>query len=290
MKLYQYINALFLLLILLTAGYGWTLFNENPQEHLDTSISFVNRPIIEFDGINAKNFLVFDFTTGMVIAERDARDIVPLASLIKIPTVFAALELHDGQEKIILTRNAISQEGDSYLRVGEQRTIEDLSQFSFITSSNDAAVALFDHDDAMADKMYDILWRSGADTWNTTSPTGLDLYDDTPTATGSAWDMMKIIQYGMQNHYDYLTQSTQSVLVINPGHSTRQLPNTNQLLPAEYDVVFSKTGYTDAAGGNLVMVIRISDGHTIGLVVLGSTFNGRFTDMQMLIDSVTHSS
>ena len=47
----------------------------------------------------------------------------------------------------------------------------------------------------------------------------------------------------------------------------------------------AKTGYTDLAGGNLVAVFDIDIGHPLIAVVLGSTEEGRFTDIETLINA-----
>jgi D-alanyl-D-alanine carboxypeptidase len=49
------------------------------------------------------------------------------------------------------------------------------------------------------------------------------------------------------------------------------------------DLLLSKTGYTDLAGGNLVIVYDAGINHPIAIVVLGSTEDGRFTDVSQLI-------
>jgi D-alanyl-D-alanine carboxypeptidase len=51
------------------------------------------------------------------------------------------------------------------------------------------------------------------------------------------------------------------------------------------DPLLSKTGYTDLAGGNLVVVYDAGINHPIAVVVLGSTENGRFTDVQQLVNA-----
>jgi D-alanyl-D-alanine carboxypeptidase len=63
--------------------------------------------------------------------------------------------------------------------------------------------------------------------------------------------------------------------------------NTNQQVEKYPQLLFSKTGYTDLAGGNLCVVLTMN-GRTIVIVVLGSTKEGRFADVDTLITSVTN--
>jgi D-alanyl-D-alanine carboxypeptidase len=48
-------------------------------------------------------------------------------------------------------------------------------------------------------------------------------------------------------------------------------------------LLLSKTGYTDLAGGNLVIVFDVGIGHPVAIVVLGSTRDARFTDVEKLM-------
>jgi D-alanyl-D-alanine carboxypeptidase len=45
-----------------------------------------------------------------------------------------------------------------------------------------------------------------------------------------------------------------------------------------------KTGFTDLAGGNLAIVFDVGLAHPVVAVVLGSSEEGRFSDMQKLVD------
>ncbi len=59
--------------------------------------------------------------------------------------------------------------------------------------------------------------------------------------------------------------------------------NTNHEVATTEGILLSKTGYTDLAGGNLVVVFDASIEHPIAVVVLGSTEKDRFTDVDKLI-------
>jgi len=65
------------------------------------------------------------------------------------------------------------------------------------------------------------------------------------------------------------------------GASTKAV-NTDEALPDLPDIVLGKTGFTQLAGGNLAVVFK-HDGHLISAVVLGSTYDGRFSDMKKLV-------
>ena len=63
--------------------------------------------------------------------------------------------------------------------------------------------------------------------------------------------------------------------------------NTDEALSYVPGVIVSKTGYTDLAGGNLAIIDDVGLMHPVALVVLGSSYDGRFTDMNLLATVAT---
>jgi D-alanyl-D-alanine carboxypeptidase len=61
--------------------------------------------------------------------------------------------------------------------------------------------------------------------------------------------------------------------------------STDTLLQKFPQIIGGKTGYTDLAGGNLAVVIKQADGNPLIIVVLGSTVDGRFDDVEKLINA-----
>jgi D-alanyl-D-alanine carboxypeptidase len=61
--------------------------------------------------------------------------------------------------------------------------------------------------------------------------------------------------------------------------------NTNKQVYSFPGLLGSKTGYTDYAGGNLAVVFDAGLNHPIAVVVLGSSLDGRFTDVRKLVDA-----
>ena len=116
--------------------------------------------------------------------------------------------------------------------------------------------------------------------------TGLDINTETSGAYGSASDIARLTAVFMRNYPNYFEISTeQSVTVPVSGRlvtvNATALPILN--VPG---LIGLKTGYTDLAGGNLVAAFDEDIGHPLIAVVLGSTENGRFTDMRTLINAV----
>jgi len=65
-----------------------------------------------------------------------------------------------------------------------------------------------------------------------------------------------------------------------PGRTAHGAP-----LGAIPGIIMGKTGYTDLAGGNLAVVFDAGVGHPVVAVVMGSTQDGRFSDMKQLVSA-----
>lgn len=255
---------------------------ENPEPHRE-----VENPFNALS-VSANYVLVQDLVTDTVIYDKDADDIAPLASLIKILTALAALEQFPNAPMYV-SDTAVAQVGDSGLRVGETWNTNDLVRMMFIASSNDAAYAVAMHQEpstyplAYLRSMHGIAARVGADSLYTFSPSGLDYEDDSASAFGSAQDIMRLMDYGLERYPEIFHES---VRIHEQIGGSVDLANTNIALSSIPNIVFSKTGYTDTAGGNLAFVFELAPGYPIGVVIMDSTFEGRFTDAKRIVRTV----
>ena len=75
------------------------------------------------------------------------------------------------------------------------------------------------------------------------------------------------------------------VLNINSFNKTHEAKNTNVNVNQIPGLIASKTGYTEMAGGNIVIAFDSSIGKPIIVVVLGSSEEGRFKDISALVDA-----
>jgi D-alanyl-D-alanine carboxypeptidase len=63
-----------------------------------------------------------------------------------------------------------------------------------------------------------------------------------------------------------------------------KIKNTNIIIEKIPNLFFSKTGFTTLAGGNLTVVFENKAGHILAITLLGSTKEGRFSDMGKLVE------
>lgn len=246
--------------------------------------------------IEAEAAYVYDIRGGRVLFEKNAEAALPLASLTKIMTAFAALEAVPETSIVTIEKEDLELEGDSGLFANEKWQLRDLLALTLIESSNDGAYAvsgavgeaLGGADKAAGrDAFVDFMNRTAAELGLTqthfSNATGLDETLDIAGGYGSAKDMAILMSIAVEKYPDLFRNTKYNRLDIE---SLSALPhtavNTNKGLDSLPIVIASKTGFTDLAGGNLVVVLNAGIGRPYVVVVMHSTENGRFEDVNQL--------
>lgn len=254
---------------------------------------------IEHVNLNAGSAYVLDLATNTVLFEKNADKPRPLASLVKMMTALVAIELAPKNTRVTVTAEALSQDGSNGLFLNEVWNIRDLTYFSLIESSNDAAFAVASKAGALnlgtdnlsagekyfIEKMNERAAEIGLEDTRFKSVTGLDLNDETEaSAFGSARDIAKLFAYILKNYPDLIEVTEyQGKVFISESNNTHRAVNTNTLIGEIPGLMGSKTGYTNISGGNLAIVFDAGVNRPIIAVVLGSTHDGRFSDIQTLV-------
>lgn len=240
---------------------------------------------------------VWDAKSSRALYKKNPDAVLPLASITKLMTSLLTEELFDPEVKTTLSQAAISQSGDSGLAAGEKFTTEDLRTLALISSSNDAAFALgasvgsaLGERNPTAQFVTAMNIRAeelGFDTLEFKNTTGLDLSISEPGAVGSARDITFLMEYIISEYPELLTSTTETeVLVYNADGVYHEAFNTNQFVTDIPNLIGSKTGYTDLAGGNLTVAFDAGLNHPVIITVLGSTRAGRFEDVERLVSAV----
>ncbi len=102
---------------------------------------------------------------------------------------------------------------------------------------------------------------------------------------GSAIDVSKLMEYLIENHSEILEATKYQEIEVDSLDKTHTAVNTNFDVDQIPGLIASKTGYTSMAGGNLVIAFDASIGRPIVVVVLGSSIEGRFTDVSKLVEA-----
>lgn len=255
--------------------------------------------------LTAKAFYVWDTRAEKAIAFFNEETQFPLASLTKLMTVLVASEISPNGIIITIDQPDLDGEGDNGLRVGEKWRLADIIDFVLMSSSNDGARALASVANAFAggenaesgdDNDKDAQARSlfvkemnkkakklGLAQTFYLNESGLDITEALSGAYGSAKDTAILLE-NILREYPYLLEvSARAKTRLDSDILSHSVDNTNQMINIFPNVVASKTGWTDLAGGNLVIAFDMGIGHTIIISILGSTKEDRFSDMEQLI-------
>ncbi len=251
--------------------------------------------------IEAPAAMVYDITTDSVLFAKNETDIHSLASITKLMTALLVTELIDSHEVVItVTEDAVRQYGYSGLRVGEQVTADNLNQYALLSSSNDAAYALAysvgeklysgEGSAAFVDAMNVRAQELGLSHTAFQNPTGLDISTIESGALGTAQDVTELMSHLVTERGDLLASTRNNEeLIHNLEGGYHRAVNTNPLVESIPNLLGSKTGYTDIAGGNLVVAFDVGYNRPIVVTVLNSSWSGRFRDVERLVaETVQH--
>jgi len=251
--------------------------------------------------LRAKSAIVYDVNEQRVLYGLNEKKQLPLASLTKLMTALLASESMNEKSTIVITPDALNTEGDSGLLANELWDIHDLISFTLISSSNDGADALAaslgslwqstpevakgtDTVKSFVKKMNEHAKEIGLEKTQFMNPTGLDVPDG--GGLGSAEDVSKLLTYIWQNYPQTLLHTDESgKTFISENGFLHSVENTNEIVNTIPGLIGGKTGYTDLAGGNLAVMYDAGLNHPIVVVVLGSTREGRFSDVQKLVNA-----
>jgi D-alanyl-D-alanine carboxypeptidase len=249
--------------------------------------------------IDARAAYVLDLKTGDVLYSRNPDAQLPLASLTKVPLAIAVSEVLAPDAAIKIPRYTTAQNGTSeHLSTGDIWRIKDILDFTLIGSSNDgadilaaAADPLISNAHAAAPRKGGTLWRMNdlareLDLKNTyfLNASGLDESVTQAGAYGSARDMAVLFAYAATEWPSVFAGTTKDGLLLTSVRGgTAAASNTNNALGSISGLIMGKTGLTDLAGGNLVIVFDVGLAHPVAAVVLGSTQDGRFEDMKHIV-------
>lgn len=295
------ILALILLLIFGTA----LLPERSNQKQTDARLAVVpsdtpqNTPPLEttdpFEAISlqANAAFVWDVANQRALYQKNADEQLPLASVTKLMTALVAHELVNQDDAVLIDQLSLQQDGDSGLLEGESFAMKDLIDLTLLTSSNDgayamaaAAGALLSENDPASSFVEAMNIRAdelGLAQTYFRNPTGLDISAEEAGAYGSARDVTFLMEYILTTYPEILERTqAEFAYVQNAAGANHGVENTNQTVDQIAGLIGSKTGYTDLAGGNLTIAFDAALNRPIVIVVLDSTYYGRFDDVLTL--------
>ena len=219
---------------------------------------------------------------------------LPLASLTKIMTALVASEGKDSDSTVVVNKDSILEEGDHGFIAGEKWRLKDLIDATLLTSSNDGAHVLAslsaltvggeENTKSFLSKANAKAKELGLEQTFFINGSGLDVNSYLSGGYGSARDFALLLEYTLLKHPS-LMEATSRTLLSNYSvdGKVHNFENTNKHVEFLPGIIASKTGFTDLAGGNLAIAFDAGISHPVVIVVLGSTAEDRFFDVEQLL-------
>ncbi len=245
--------------------------------------AFANVPI------EAKTAIVYDLLTGETLYAKNADAQLPLASLTKLLTIYAALNELAPNTPVTIPAEAIRLDAPRAFNEGQTFALADLARLTLTASLNDGAAAIAE---AAASRRYasqSALLAGAAAALNLSQTfavngSGLDMNTTVSGGYGSARDLAVLAGALVEQAPAIAAATTESYAEgVSEGGTFFSVKNTDPMVGAISRLLLSKTGYTDLAGGNLALVFDAGIRHPIAVVVLGSSAEARFTDGSALV-------
>lgn len=219
-------------------------------------------------------YVLMDYNTGEILAQKNANQPLPPASLTKMMTSYIIEQrLASGDltedEQVLMSENAwcrgTSSQSCMYVPVNQKASVIDMLRGIIIQSGNDASTAMAEHiagsEASFAILMNEQAEKLGMKNTNFVNPTGMPA----DTHKSSALDLAKLAQAIIKNSGDYYKIYAEKEFTYN-GITQG---NRNALLATDSTVDGLKTGHTDAAGYCLVASSN-RDGMRLISVIMGT--------------------
>mgnify|MGYP002725449810 CR=1 FL=1 len=230
--------------------------------------------------LQAKAAIVYKPHSDEVLFAKNKDVQLPLASITKVMSAIVASESLPKDIKISFA--------ESVWKLG------DLLNYTLMVSSNEAATVLASAASALGyggqqlsfiNKMNIKANELGLHQTYFIDEAGLDVSDTQSGAYGSVSDVARLFKYALGNIPTSLEATTISDTWFDASGDSYPAINTNKAIGAIPGLIAGKTGYTDLAGGNLVIAYDAGLNDTTIIVVLGSTKEGRFIDVEKLVNA-----
>lgn len=225
-------------------------------------------------GLTARNYFVMDAGSGAVLVEKDADERVEPASLVKIMTAYLVFrELKAGKisldEEILVSerawRTGMAGASRMFIEVGTSVTVEDLIRGMIVQSGNDACVALAERiagtERAFVDLMNAQAKALGMNNTRFQNSHGLPSKEEQYTSARDIVTLAAGLIRAFPEYYGYYSERFFTYNDITQH-------NRNLLLGRDSSVDGVKTGWTIAAGYNLV-ASALRNGMRLVSVVMG---------------------
>jgi len=255
-----------------------------------TSLTQASTIIPSAPEINAKGFILVDYTTGKVIAEGNADSQLAPASLTKMMTSYIiGKELQSGNikkdDKVTISETAWAKNfpdsSKMFIEVGTEVPVELLNQGIIVSSGNDACVAMAEHiagsESAFADLMNAHAEQLGMSSSYFENSHGLHSSQHFTTPRDMA-TLAKALIRDVPEEYEVYKQKSFTY------NNIKQYNRNGLLWDKSINVDGLKTGHTSQAGYSLVTSATKGDMRLITVVMGTESERARKVESKKLLN------
>lgn len=250
-----------------------------------TRIEVKKKLVVESAGLPvpevvARAVLVEDLSTGTVLYEDSAHEMLSPASTTKMMTALVGVEYFKDEDMLEVRDEAMVSGSSMGLKRGEVISFRSLLYGMLLNSGNDASYAIASNYpggvEGFVGRMNQKVLELRLTNTHFSNPAGFDIEEQ----YSSAFDLGVIAKALEKEPRVAGVVATKQTTVVGDSGAGHVLNNLNQLL-GEEGVIGIKTGTTQKSGENLVALVD-KGGKRVLIVILGS--ENRFKQARALID------
>lgn len=293
---------LLILVLALSCLYWLNLFQNNLEKFIYARISepFLGmvfakkpeKPDLELQVRAAMALKINAKKEEKILFKKNIETLLPIASLTKLMTALISFEdpeNYDFSKTITVSGTAAAMENvPEYgnLEQGERKSIGELLNLMLAFSSNDAAQELSEvvGKEEFVDRMNEKTRMLALNNTYFANPTGLDPDNmDFSKETAPFFNHSSVKDLSELSRY--ILEETPVIYELTLKKQSYQTKNGLSDLVTNQNIIGGKTGYTDEAGGCMIVVLENSKGSYFINIILGAASSeSRVQEMQKLID------
>jgi len=251
------------------------------------------KPNLEIEAKSTLSVMITETGKKKTFFGQSINQALPIASLTKLMTAIIVLENPENynlSETVTVSRRAISQPEDfGSLKVEDKLPVQDLLHLLLIESSNDAAYALAEAIgvEPFVEKMNQKANALGLTDTHFINPTGLEPEDPENSINhSSSQDLVALSEYILNHHPLIFEISSKMYYEVSDssGQFHHLAINKNGFLQEFPNLIGQKTGFTNKAGGCIIVVLKNKNSHLVNVILGTKTPEDRPKEMKKLID------
>ena len=243
----------------------------------------------QFD-LTAKSALLIDCDSGTIVFEKEKNKKLPIASMVKLMTIYLTLERLDSgdltlEQKIHTSENASGMGGSQvFIDAYADYSVSDLLKSVIMSSANDASVALAEaisgSESVFVNLMNETAKKIGMNNTLYCNSTGLPAPEQYSTAEDCALLLKKILLFDKYHTFSTVWLDE----LIHPSGRKTELVNTNKLIKYYDGCDGGKTGSTSEAGYCLTASACRNNMRLISVIIGAKSGADRFKETTTLFN------